>query len=662
MEEGLRAEIRDPLWLLSRQWQTSEFEGEDGGSPVRADVSVAEDALSRVDLRGHPGSDPTDPFDYGGEPLEATVERGRVLTDDDPPTRLRAEAGQQFLRTLAAKGYGEYSAADFPEALHLAGPGEALEAPDRRYVDLMAGRVLDGTELARAIAGAVDNIGAVVAGEANAWSGVSAGDLPVPTTGSRTGTFDECVEAFYGWYVDLYDEPTEDTGSAWDPTRLEYRFAVSTGEQDTETVLSADEYRGGHLDWHAFSPADGESLDPPADGVTTEHETTAMPTRISIPGMPAPRWWELEDGDTDLSEVVADGAPLSRLMLAEFATVYGNDWFRLPIKTAVGTLSRITDLTVTDTFGVTETASAAIDDEWQLFAQELPDHDEPGLFLPPTLATSWTGDPVEKVTFGRDELANLVFGIERISESPTGRPVDRTEFRRPAVVVEKVREDSDPGEEYVELHNPGEDRQSIDGYRLESQDGGVVHSFGTRELGPDETLRVYTGQAPGGEANAVSAGNADSVWESADSLSVRDADGTLVRRKLLTGPSDALADYRLSTDVPDYWFPFTVEREEEYRLERALLLDADSLGLPIEQLPRPLGEILDPPDAQLPAGEDTYQLYDEEVTRSGRTVTRRYQFARWVDGSGYLWSSRESRLGDSQLDSGLQFDVLEERG
>ncbi|MFT4964066.1 MAG: hypothetical protein ACI9PP_001345, partial [Halobacteriales archaeon] len=468
MEDGLRAEIRDPLWLLSRQWQTSEFEGEDGGSPVRADVSVAEDALSRVDLRGaaDPEGQGTDSFDYGGDPLEATVERGRVMTDDDPPTRLRAEAGQQFLRILAAKAYGQYSPADFPETLHLSEPGEALEAPDRRYVDLMAGRVLDGTEIARAISTAVDNIDAVVAGEANSWSGVSPGDLPLPTGGSRTGTFDECVEEFYGWYVDLYDEPTTDTGSAWDPTRLEYRFAVSTGDEETETVLDADEYRGGHLDWHAFSPADGESLDPPADGMTTDHETTAMPTQISIPGLPAARWWELEDGDTDLSEVMADGAPLSRLLVAEFATVYGNDWFQIPLQTGVGTLSRITDLTVTDTFGVTETASPAIDEDWQLFMQELPDHEKPGLFLPPTLATSWTGDPVEKVSFGRDELANLVFGIERIYEGPTGRPVDRTEFNQPAVVIETVQEADDPDEEYVEVHNPGEDRQPIDGYRL----------------------------------------------------------------------------------------------------------------------------------------------------------------------------------------------------
>ena len=29
MREGIRARVYDPLWLLARQWQVGEFEGED---------------------------------------------------------------------------------------------------------------------------------------------------------------------------------------------------------------------------------------------------------------------------------------------------------------------------------------------------------------------------------------------------------------------------------------------------------------------------------------------------------------------------------------------------------------------------------------------------------------------------------------------------------
>ena len=36
MQTSLQARIYDPLWLLARQWQTGEFEGDDSGSPAAA--------------------------------------------------------------------------------------------------------------------------------------------------------------------------------------------------------------------------------------------------------------------------------------------------------------------------------------------------------------------------------------------------------------------------------------------------------------------------------------------------------------------------------------------------------------------------------------------------------------------------------------------------
>jgi hypothetical protein len=32
--DTLAAKIRDPLWMLTRQWQFGEFQGEDAGSPA----------------------------------------------------------------------------------------------------------------------------------------------------------------------------------------------------------------------------------------------------------------------------------------------------------------------------------------------------------------------------------------------------------------------------------------------------------------------------------------------------------------------------------------------------------------------------------------------------------------------------------------------------
>lgn len=679
MEGALRAEIRDPLWLLSRQWQLSEFRGEDAGSPIRADLTVTEDDLTRVDLRsGGRGAEP--PFDYEDEPLEAMVERESIT--EDPPTRLRVEAGQQFLRLLEDAGIGEFSAGDFREELHMAAPNEDLEAPDRRYVELVTGKALDGTAVAAAIRRAIDNIDEVVDPESavDSWSGVMHRGLPIPDTVSRSSAVDGCIEDYYGWYVGLYDEPTPESGSAWDPTRLEYRFAVATGTADTETVFEAPEYRGGHLDRYAFSTVDtsddepvdaGEAptLNPPSEGASAQRTLSRMPTQVSFPGMPQPQWWTFEQGDVDLSKISEEDANLSRLMLTEFATQYGNDWFQFSLETDIGTLSRITEFEVTDTFGVRDTAEAALEEDWQLYMHELPEHDEAGLFMPPTLADSMTGDPVERVVFGRDEVANLVFAIERRIEGPTGRSIDRTEFHEPELVVEAIEAADDPSAEYVRFSNPGEDRLLVDGLEIIAETGDTdttVAALGERTIGPSGTLDVYSGTAP--QPDAVDGQAGTTVWADAEALAVRRSDGTLVHRHLLARPSDALADYRLATGVPDYWFPFTSEWDQglaaagdTYRLERALLLDADSLGLSLEELARPVGRILDPDESLLPADKDTYQIYDEEITRSGRVVDRLYQFARWTDGTGYLWSSRESRVGDSQLRSGLAFDVLDER-
>ena len=44
MSDGLKAEVRDALWFLARQWQLSEFCGHDAGSPAQA-TYMAETAL-----------------------------------------------------------------------------------------------------------------------------------------------------------------------------------------------------------------------------------------------------------------------------------------------------------------------------------------------------------------------------------------------------------------------------------------------------------------------------------------------------------------------------------------------------------------------------------------------------------------------------------------
>ena len=50
MRASLSARVFDPLWLMARQWQVGEFQGEDAGMPVLARVRSQTTMLSRIHL------------------------------------------------------------------------------------------------------------------------------------------------------------------------------------------------------------------------------------------------------------------------------------------------------------------------------------------------------------------------------------------------------------------------------------------------------------------------------------------------------------------------------------------------------------------------------------------------------------------------------------
>ena len=49
---GLEAWIADPLWMFTRQWQLGEFQGEDVGSPIKAELTLRTAKLDHVFLGG----------------------------------------------------------------------------------------------------------------------------------------------------------------------------------------------------------------------------------------------------------------------------------------------------------------------------------------------------------------------------------------------------------------------------------------------------------------------------------------------------------------------------------------------------------------------------------------------------------------------------------
>jgi hypothetical protein len=109
--------------------------------------------------------------------------------------------------------------------------------------------------------------------------------------------------------------------------------------------------------------------------------------------------------------------------------------------------------------------------------------------------------------------------------------------------------------------------------------------------------------------------------------------------------------YRLASTTPDHWIPFLPVRikpgEPDVRLRRAATLLEGDGGQP--RFSRPLGQLLEP-------GQPDFSLFEEEVPKSGLLVTRQYQYARWLDGSTFLWLSRAKGAGKGEGSAGLEFD------
>ena len=419
---ALQASIADPLWLIARQWQFLELAGEDAGTPIEVRVDAEAAPISRY-LPGALGDDSATravPYASAGLPLEVAVEREPARVAH---ARLAADAGMYFLRLLDVPGLAQRRD-DFIAAYPLDVPATADDAGadtgGSAWRSVWQGRALDGRKLAAALEPFRDATGKL--------TGVPA--TPKIPPGQQAKVLD-VLRRWIAWF----DDALVETGAAdaWNPRRQEYAFATSARVTNGEITLAADEYADGDLDWYAVdavAPSLGASTTPPA----ALHLRPTMPAPVEYPGKPADRFWEFEDAAVQLGAVSAGPTDLSRLLLVEFALIYGNDWFIVPVRLPVGSLVRLTSFAVRDTFGVVTpiTRSRNVDGTpWSLFeiggsgnpAQQVSARDF--LFLPPTLAQTLVGDPVEEVALFRDEMANMAWGVERRVQGVSGEAYDR---------------------------------------------------------------------------------------------------------------------------------------------------------------------------------------------------------------------------------------------
>jgi hypothetical protein len=420
-ERALRAEVRDALWMLTRQWQIGEFRGDDAGSPIFTKVRVETTPLTKY----QPADGSAEPF-TDDIPLEARVEQMPIpflLAGHEVSLDIRVLLGRQWLKLVRAiPGIPATVAGEFATqySIHAPDPANTADAATAAHPEALA--------TFRAVARLVD--GAKLYAHLKTGGNVADG---IPSLGGFEAQAAERASRFVGWAEKLFYQPAQ--SSAWVPDRLEYQFAVATPAGDHEKVYAAGEYYHGHLDWYNFDvdparTALGE-IDPAAPAPKGTR-VTMLPTQVTFNGMPNTRWWAFEDGRTNFGDVKPDTTDLAKLLLIEFGLVYANDWFIVPYTVPAGSIATVRGVAVTNVFGEriwVDAAGRGLDDDWQRWAMFLNSVAGQGrqmadlsLMIPPAAQKVLEGPPLEEIMFARDEMANMVWGIERTITLPTGDP------------------------------------------------------------------------------------------------------------------------------------------------------------------------------------------------------------------------------------------------
>jgi hypothetical protein len=423
---SLQARVADPLWLLCRQWQFQEFVGEDAGTPIEVNLEAISDSLDRFapgQTSNHLAASAKH-YDSNSLPLEVWVESESIRAFHP---RLAAESGQQAIRLIKTglpgaegRAIAEQLRSVFPLELAPDDESSAVDEHAQQWRSLVQGRGLDGGKLANALKVLRDPSGVI--------SGLPEQVL-VPT--AFKGRVTDILSQWLIWYEEAVTEPSAEN-EAWLPRRMEYAFSTGLNGNDSPDVLVAREYVDGRVDWDTFDAARGT-----LGSSNTPTQPTRFPPTFATPvefaGKPADRYWEFEDAAVHLGVLTAGPTDITKMLMIEFSLIYGNDWFIAPMRLPVGSFTRITKLAVKDTFGVPTKIERSRERDvkpWSLFELSRDSSNETttpefGLWIPPVLAKTFESKPLEEIAMIRDEMANMVWGVEHRVQGLAGSSFDR---------------------------------------------------------------------------------------------------------------------------------------------------------------------------------------------------------------------------------------------
>lgn len=439
----MRAEIRDPLWMMTRQWQLGELTGEDAGSPVSAKVFYCNSMLDKLKLGN------TDVVELNGDlPLETIVERENLqvsgqfdnnfINDVSLSNGFRRRIVNLIKDTFAIqlenkilKELNKHS-----DLQYYLPPTNSSSLTSFNDVSLKVNRELYQMHAALKSRSFHGGKLYVSLKEGNKLSDYISG-LSNANKNLLNNIGSEVVE----WFDKLFNQTSLGENNAWDPNHLEYQYATASADESNHIILKAEEYHGGRLDWYSSDVSTkvngGEEL---TKDLRKELSSLGMdevfPAEVEFMGMPHARWWEIEDSQLNFSQIQPNKTDLAKLLFAEFGLLFSNEWFVMPLTLPFGSLTKIDHIEIKDTFGQIIISknykNYANNKNWGLFElSNLDVNDSLTSFylnIPPVVHDLQIGEPLERVNFIRDEMANMVWAIESVIQDGMGQGLDGNGF------------------------------------------------------------------------------------------------------------------------------------------------------------------------------------------------------------------------------------------
>ena len=444
-DKELECGVHDALWMLTRQWQMGELQGEDTGSAIFAKVKMRSIPVTRY--KTAMGS--VQAFDHIN-PFEQKVEAINIEKD----FQAIIESGFMFLSALenaaddlSVSGFNRNAYRNRLKVLYPLPPLPSITTADSRDSIIAKANILANDQLANLMMIGTDNYFNGVNVYERSKDGSLQANLVISFPLHAT-LINNAITDFQQWYETIYAAPAADEGS-WIPEQLEYNFSCSLPEDNARNiVLNAKEYYSGDLEWYSFDVSKDSAILDLFDAPTATETAmikddlfSMIPVEARFAGAPHARWWQFENGNVDLGNIKAEKTDLSKMITTEYTLMYGNDWLLIPYIVPVGTLCEIKGITVTDVFGEVNFIKAANQGEtddwaaWGMFnlsvahpsgARNIPT--DTRTFIPPATVKTLNGEPLEEVRFVRDEMSNHVWAVETKLPDHTGFAIDGHNF------------------------------------------------------------------------------------------------------------------------------------------------------------------------------------------------------------------------------------------